>query len=102
MTIAPDTKDWTWVLERPCPECGFDTQGFAVTAVPGMIMANAAAWRAALAIAGRFERVAGDQWQRPGRRGDGARFTVETFARYFIHDPVHHLYDVTGRRAAIG
>jgi hypothetical protein len=24
---------------------------------------------------------------------------VETFARYFVHDPVHHLYDVTGRRA---
>jgi len=24
---------------------------------------------------------------------------VETFARYFIHDPVYHLYDVTGRRA---
>jgi hypothetical protein len=20
---TPDTKDWTWVLERPCPECGF-------------------------------------------------------------------------------
>ena len=20
----PDTKDWTWVLERPCPQCGFD------------------------------------------------------------------------------
>ena len=20
----PDTKDWTWVLDRPCPECGFD------------------------------------------------------------------------------
>lgn len=19
-----DTKDWTWVLERPCPECGFE------------------------------------------------------------------------------
>src|SRR5262245_58876013 len=19
---APDDKDWTWVLERPCPECG--------------------------------------------------------------------------------
>ena len=26
-------------------------------------------------------------------------FTVETFASYFIHDPVHHLYDVTGQRA---
>ena len=48
MGITPDTKDWTWVLERPCPECGFDTQGFAVEAVPGMIMANTAAWQAAL------------------------------------------------------
>jgi hypothetical protein len=43
--------------------------------------------------------VTGDQWERTGRRSDGARFTVETFARYFIHDPVHHLYDVTGQRA---
>ena len=24
MSIEPDTKDWTWVLERPCPECGLD------------------------------------------------------------------------------
>jgi hypothetical protein len=45
MTIDSDTKDWTWVLRRPCPECGFDTQGFAVQAVPEMIMANAAAWQ---------------------------------------------------------
>lgn len=22
--IEPDDKDWTWVLTRPCPECGFD------------------------------------------------------------------------------
>ena len=43
--ITPDTKDWTWVLQRPCPECGFDTQGFPVEAVPGMIMANVAAWQ---------------------------------------------------------
>jgi hypothetical protein len=21
--LTPDTKDWTWVLTRPCPECGF-------------------------------------------------------------------------------
>jgi hypothetical protein len=53
---------------------------------------------AAQAIAARFAGVRGDQWQRTGRRSDGASFTVETFARYFIHDPVHHLYDVTGRR----
>jgi hypothetical protein len=43
--------------------------------------------------------VTEDQYQRSGRRSDGARFTVETFARYFIHDPVHHLHDVTGHRA---
>ena len=22
--IVPDDKDWTWVLERPCDECGFE------------------------------------------------------------------------------
>jgi hypothetical protein len=175
MAIVPDTKDWTWVLQRPCPECGFDTQSFAVQAVPEMLTANAAAWRevltgpgdlrrrpaphkwsaveygchvrdvfllfdrrlelmlttddprfpnwdqnatavadryrdqdpaevaaalteAAQAIAGRFAAVTGSQWERVGRRSDGARFTVETFARYLIHDPVHHLYDVTGQR----
>ena len=43
--------------------------------------------------------MTGDQWPRTGPRSDGARFTVETFARYFVHDPVHHLYDVTGQRA---
>ena len=50
------------------------------------------------AIAGRFAGVGGDQWSRTGRRSDGAAFTVETFGRYFVHDPVHHLYDVTGVR----
>ncbi|QIM22256.1 DinB family protein [Phycicoccus sp. HDW14] len=23
-SLEPDTKDWTWVLERPCPDCGFE------------------------------------------------------------------------------
>jgi DinB family protein len=55
---------------------------------------------AAQAIADRFAAVSGDQWGRLGRRSDGAVFTVETFGRYFIHDPVHHLYDVTGVRHA--
>lgn len=26
-----DTKDWTWVLERPCPECGFAAGALART-----------------------------------------------------------------------
>ena len=33
----------------------------------------------------------------PGVRSDGVAFTVDTFGRYFIHDPVHHLDDVRGR-----
>ena len=24
--IVPDTKDWTWTLQRPCPDCGFDAR----------------------------------------------------------------------------
>ena len=24
MSIEPDTKDWTWVVDQPCPDCGFD------------------------------------------------------------------------------
>lgn len=49
---------------------------------------------AAARLADRFDRVNGAQWKRPGRRSDGARFDVESFARYMIHDTIHHLYDV--------
>jgi hypothetical protein len=48
-------------------------------------------------LAAHFDQVDGDQWDRPGRRSDGADFTVATFARYFVHDPVHHLWDATAR-----
>lgn len=47
-------------------------------------------------LADRFGQVRGPQWERTGFRSDGAEFTVDSFARYFIHDPIHHLYDVTG------
>jgi DinB superfamily len=174
VTIVPDSKDWTWVLRRPCPECGFDSGSFGRAEIPGLVRDNAAAWQAPLAaadaarrprpgkwspleygchvrdvfrlydyrlglmltqddplypnwdqdetavadrydtqdpatvaaglaaaaraIAASFAALDDAQWTRPGRRGDGASFTVETFARYFVHDPVHHLYDVTGQR----
>lgn len=170
--IVPDDKDWTWVLDRPCPECGFDTNILDPRDVGQLIRDNASAWqrvlsspdvqtrpapdrwsaleygchvrdvfrvylerldlmltqdgphyanwdqdvtaadddyasqspvavavaltRAAAALADRFDTVGGDQWQRTGFRSDGAAFTIETFARYFIHDPVHHLWDVRG------
>jgi hypothetical protein len=173
MTLTPDTKDWTWVLDRPCPECGFDNRDLARADVPDRLRRNAMAWPALLAdanartrprpdkwspleyachvrdvcrvyterlrlmstetaphypnwdqdetavrdryaaqdpaavgrelvaaaevLATAFEQVA--DWTRTGTRSDGAHFTIETFARYFLHDPVHHLWDVTGRPA---
>jgi hypothetical protein len=177
MTITPDTKDWTWVLERACPDCGLDTPSVVREDVAGLARANAEAWAAVLAgedgelrsrprpgvwsaleyachvrdvfricdvrvnlmlgqdgplfanwdqdetalaeryneqdpktvaadlaeaaevVAARFDQVSGEQWQRTGNRSDGARFTVESFARYLIHDPLHHLHDVTGTPA---
>lgn len=26
--LAPDTKDWTWVIHRPCPDCGFEADDY--------------------------------------------------------------------------
>lgn len=170
MTIEPDTKDWTWVLEQPCPECGFDAGNVAATDVGRLTRDNVAAWRLALShpdaalrpaenvwstleyachvrdvhrvFAGRLEQmltdddplfanwdqdttavesrygeqdtstvadelsaaaevvadiydsVAGDQWERGGRRSNGSVFTVASLARYHLHDVFHHTYDV--------
>lgn len=173
MTIVPDDKDWTWVLERPCPECGFAAGTIDRTDVADLIRANAQEWQkvfedhtalrerprpetwspleygchvrdvfrlydkrlalmltedgptypnwdqdatavedrygeqdpvqvivelrlAAEKLAGSFARVEGAQWDRTGLRSDGAKFTVDTFARYLVHDPIHHLHDVRG------
>jgi hypothetical protein len=42
--IRPDAKDWTWVLIRPCPECGFDPASVHHTDVAERIRADAAEW----------------------------------------------------------
>ena len=44
--------------------------------------------------------VRDDEWERPGLRGGGSAFTVESYTRYLLHDPAHHLTDVTGERFA--
>ena len=46
--VVPDTKDWTWVLGRQCPECGLDAQTLAGADVGPMTRANAAAWQQVL------------------------------------------------------
>lgn len=176
MPIVPDVKDWTWVLERPCPQCGFDAAATAYESVPALTRDAAdrfaavldrpgvrtrpdeSTWsaleygahvrdvcrlfgtRLALMLAGTpedepprfanwdqdetavadryneqdparvaaeldeaaervarcFESVPPERRGLRGARSDGALFTVESFARYFVHDLVHHVHDVRG------
>lgn len=177
MTITPDEKDWTWVLSRPCPECGFDSASADPSMVSGMVLDMLPRWRAALLegdgvaarpnehtwsrleyachvrdvfglfderldlmlreddarfadwdqdkaaldgdyanadpaevardliargeqVAASFSAVDESAWARTGTRGSGSKFTVVTFAQYFLHDSVHHLHDVERQATA--
>ncbi|TFC56736.1 DinB family protein [Cryobacterium sp. TMT2-15-1] len=48
MGISADTKDWTWVLERPCPECGFSAADVDFAHIPRLVRENAARWQPVL------------------------------------------------------
>lgn len=169
-SIIPDVKNWTWVLERRCSDCGFDGSSFDSTRTAEALRDLVIRWafvlgeedvrkrpradvwskleygchvrdvfrkfderlkmmvetvdpafenwdqdataiedrydlqnpetvleelsKAALALAARFESVNPEQWSRRGFRSDGSEFTVDSIARYLMHDPVHHLWDV--------
>lgn len=62
MPIEPDLKDWTWVLDRPCPECGFDAAAVPVGDLAGAILANAEAWQAVLDRSDVRDRRTPDRW----------------------------------------
>jgi hypothetical protein len=62
VTIEPDTKDWTWVLERRCPECSFDASSFPLTELPTLIEANTAAWTVVLRGADAAVRPVPSVW----------------------------------------
>ena len=170
MPIIPDDKDWTWVLERPCPECGFDARQLDVQVTPALVDDLTDAWQEVLnrpdvarrpsptkwspleyachvrdvfelfttrlhsmiavdgvcfddwdqdatavesrydlqdarvvsreiagageQLAAQFRRIHGSLWQHKGIRSNGSEFTITTFAVYFAHDPIHHLWDV--------
>ena len=59
---------------------------------PATVAADLA--QAADALAAAFDDVDPSEYGRTGFRSDGAAFTIESFARYFLHDPLHHLHDV--------
>lgn len=46
--ITPDTKDWTWVIEQPCTECGFDAQGIGPDDVGAAVRETLPRWAAVL------------------------------------------------------
>jgi 2-polyprenyl-3-methyl-5-hydroxy-6-metoxy-1,4-benzoquinol methylase len=175
--IEPDTKDWTWVLDEPCPECGYAAAAVARDDLGRLVRDDAVGWSAVLAQPGAAERpdehtwspleygchvrevhrifgerlglmldhdeptfanwdqdvtavedrydlqdpatVAGElvaaagavadrydallgapeeTWARRGLRDNGSEFTVDSLARYHLHDVLHHSHDV--RRGA--
>ena len=53
---------------------------------------------AAATFAARVRGLRPDDYGRTGSRSDGSEFTVATLLQYFLHDVVHHLWDVTGQQ----
>ena len=62
MPIIPDEKDWTWVLTRPCPECGFDASAATPATAPGIVANMLPRWRAALRRPDAAERPDEATW----------------------------------------
>jgi hypothetical protein len=62
MAIVPDTKDWTFVLTRPCPECGYDASAIVFAEIPDRLVAIASAWDDVLCRPGVRERPSADRW----------------------------------------
>jgi len=172
-SIEPDTKDWTWVLREPCPECGFVAADVARDDLGRLVRDDAAGWAAVLgqpgatdrpdettwsaleyachvrdvhrifggrlalmldedeptfanwdqdvtAVEDRYDlqdpetvatelvaaaaavattydglrRATEETWARRGLRSNGSEFTVDSLARYHLHDVLHHSHDV--------
>src|SRR4051794_15440015 len=60
--IEPDSKDWTWVLDQPCPECGFEAGAVTVDRIPAVIRDNATTWAAVLTLDDAARRPAPATW----------------------------------------
>ena len=62
MPIVPDTKNWTWVLERRCPDCGFDASSVAFRDIPALTRQNARDWMPVLERADVRDRPDDATW----------------------------------------
>ena len=83
-----------WDQDATAVEDRYDLQDPAVVA-PEL-------FAAAAAIAARYDALVGapeETWARRGLRSNGSEFTVDSIARYHLHDVVHHSHDVRGTSA---
>jgi len=62
MTIEPDTKDWTWVLDEPCAECGFVASDVLASDVARRVRATVPLFRESLASPTAAERPSPTSW----------------------------------------
>ena len=58
----PDDKDWTWVLDQRCPECGFDAASVARQTIAARLVATIPRWQTALLATDVAERPAPATW----------------------------------------
>ena len=64
VSIEPDTKDWTWVLDRPCPECGYDGSLVHPGDLVDLVHRNTRAWFDVLDDPDAAVRPAAHVWSR--------------------------------------
>lgn len=79
VTITPDTKVWTWVLEEPCPECGYDAGAVARDEMASRIRDDAAEWAEVLLDPRAARRPAPGVWS-AGEYGCHVRDVHRVFA----------------------
>lgn len=77
--IDPDTKDWTWVLDRSCAECGFDPARVEPSGVPTLLLAELPFWAEALASPSARRRPRPTTWS-PVEYGCHVRDVMRIFA----------------------
>jgi hypothetical protein len=62
VTITPDNKDWTWVLERRCPECGFEAASIERSELAAIVRSSSKSWLEVLARDDVEVRETPDRW----------------------------------------
>jgi hypothetical protein len=60
--LTPDTKDWTWVITRACPDCGYDAATVDPSAIGSRVRATLPRWQAVAGRPDASRRPSPDVW----------------------------------------